>query len=80
MKIPSIKKLVDQYSLAQLKAAEAAMLEEQPLAIVVEGDDEGEQLTHIMAAQFIKQEMEQKGLDYLAALRSYSGRVRNSSS
>jgi hypothetical protein len=78
MKITAIKKLVDQYSLLQLKAAEEAMLEEQLPAIAVEGDDEGEQLTHIMAAQFIKQEMEQKGVDYLTALRTYSGRVRNS--
>ena len=78
MKIPSIKKLVDQYSLPQLKTAEEAILEEQQPAIEVEGDDEGEQLTHVMAAQFIKEEMEQKGVDYLTALRSYSGRVRNS--
>jgi len=78
MKIPSIKKLVDQYSITQLKAAEDALLDEQQPAIEVEGDDEGEKLTHIMAAQFIKEEMEQKGLDYLSALRSYSGRVRNS--
>ena len=78
MKIPSIKKLVDSFSLEQLQAAEAAILEEQKPAIEVEGDDEGEQLTHIMAAQFIRQEMDQKGADYLTALRAYSGRVRNS--
>ncbi len=78
MKIPSIKKLVDSFSLEQLQAAEAAILEKQKPAIEVEGDDEGEQLTHIMAAQFIRQEMDQKGADYLTALRAYSGRVRNS--
>lgn len=78
MKIPSIKKLVDQHTLAELKAAEEAILEGQKTAIEVEGEDEGEQLTHVMAAQFIRGEMEQKGLDYMSALRSYSGRVRNS--
>lgn len=78
MKIPSIKKLVDQYSFEELKAAEEALLEEQVPGIEVEGEDEGEKLTHLMAAQFIKQEMDTKGADYLSALRTYSGRVRNS--
>ena len=78
MKIPAIKKLVENFSLDQLKAAESALLEEQKPEIPVEGDDEGEMLTHLLAAQFIKEEMEKKGLDYLTALRAYSGRVRNS--
>jgi hypothetical protein len=78
MKIPSIKKLVDNYSLDELKAAEEALLEEKNPAIEVEGEDEGEKLTHVMAAQFIKQEMQEKAVDYMTALRTYSSRVRSS--
>jgi hypothetical protein len=78
MKIPAIKKLVDNFSFEELQAAEAALLDEQQPAIEVEGDDEGEKLTHLLAAQFILQEMAEKGVDYLTALRAYSGRVRNS--
>ncbi len=78
MKIPAIKKLVDNFSTEELQAAEAALLEEQQPAIEVEGDDEGEKLTHLLAAQFILLEMAEKGVDYLTALRAYSGRVRNS--
>jgi hypothetical protein len=77
MKIPSIKKLVDACNIQQLQAAEEAILEGLSPEIEVEGDDEGEQLTHIMAALFIREEME-KGADYLTALRTYSGRVRSS--
>ncbi len=62
----------------QLQAAEAALLEERKPDIEVEGMDEGEQLTHLMAAQFILQEMKEKGVDYITALRAFSGRVRNS--
>lgn len=78
MKIPSIKKLVDNFSLSELAAAELAILEEQNPAIEVEGEDEGEKLTHVMAARFIKQEMQEKAVDYMTALRTYSGRVRSS--
>lgn len=62
----------------QLQAAEAALLEERKPDIEVEGMDEGEQLTHLMAAQFILQEMKENGVDYITALRAFSGRVRNS--
>jgi hypothetical protein len=78
MKIPCIKKLVDNYSPDELKAAEEAILEEQNPAIEVEGEDEGEKLTHVMAARFIKQEMQDKAVDYMTALRTYSSRVRSS--
>jgi hypothetical protein len=78
MKLPSIKKLVESYSIPQLQAAEEAILEEKQPEIEIEGSDEGEKLTHIMAAVFIIQEMQSKGLEYNAALRAYSSRVRTS--
>lgn len=78
MKIPAIKKLVEAYSIEDLKNAEAAMLEEQQPAIEVEGEDEGEQLTHILAAMDILQNMKDKEINTAQALRLYSQRVRKS--
>ena len=77
MQIPVIKKLVETYSLAQLQSAESAMMEEQKPAIEVEGKDEGECLTHVLASIYIKEKMEQ-GVAFNQALRDFSQRVRNS--
>jgi hypothetical protein len=77
MQIPIIKKLVEAYSLTQLKDAEDAMMEEQKPAIEVEGKDEGECLTHVLASIYIKEKMEQ-GTAFNQALRDFSQRVRNS--
>jgi hypothetical protein len=78
MKLPVIKKLVETSSLEDLLAAEEAILSESEPSIPVEGDDEGEQLTHVLAAIFIKNEMAHKGLDYTSALRAYTLKVRTS--
>jgi hypothetical protein len=76
MKIPAIKKLVETYSLQELMAAEEAIVEEQQPAIEVEGDDEGEQLTHVLAAVWILNHMEDNNLDFKTALREYTKKVR----
>ena len=78
MKIPAIKKLVENYSLAQLQEAENAILEEQKPSIEIEGDDEGECLTHILASIYIKDRMEHHATPFNQALREFSQRVRNS--
>ena len=78
MQIPVIKKLVEQYSLAQLQAAEETMMEEQKPAIEVEGKDEGECLTHVLASIYIKHKIEKEGVSFNQALRDFSQRVRNS--
>jgi hypothetical protein len=78
MKIPAIKKLVENYSIAQLQEAENAILEEQNPAIEVEGDNEGEQLTHILASIYIKDKMENHATPFNQALRDFSQRVRKS--
>ena len=78
MKIPVIKKLVETYDIATLSLAEEAIMEEQVPEIEVDGDDEGEQLTHLLAAIYIKGEMEKNSLDFIQALRSYTSRVRTS--
>lgn len=77
MQIPIIKKLVEQYSLAQLQSAEEAMIEEQKPVIEVEGKDEGECLTHVLAAIYIKEKVDQ-GVAFNQALRDFSQRVRKS--
>ena len=76
MKIPVIKKLVETQTLDALTAAEEALMEEQPLAIEVEGDDEGEQLTHVIAAAWILNYMNDNGVDFKTALREYTKKVR----
>ena len=54
MKIPAIKKAVENYSIDELKAAEEALYAEEKLPAEIEGDDEGEELTHVLAAIWIK--------------------------
>jgi hypothetical protein len=78
MKIPAIKKLVESYSDRQLAAAEEALLEEQKPEIEIEGDDEGEQLTHTLAARWILEKMKNEGAEFNFALREYTKRVRTS--
>lgn len=78
MKIPVVKKLVENQSMEDLIAAEEALVEDKPLPIEVGGDDEGEKLTHILAAIFILDKMKSDGVDFKSALREYTRRVRES--
>lgn len=78
MKLPVIKKAVETFSVEELKSAENALLEGENLPIPIDGDDEGEQLTHVLAAIFIKETMAAEGIEYNAALRKYTQRVRTS--
>lgn len=78
MKLPVIKHLAETYTLEQLKAAEEAILNEQKPAIEIEGTDEGEQLTHAIAAISILEDMAKNNLDVRTAMRNYTQRVRNS--
>ena len=78
MKIPAIKKLVESVSVEQLTEAETALLNEEALPFEVEGSDEGEQLTHIMAAIYILNQMNDTGVDFKTALREYTQKVRES--
>ena len=77
MKIPVVKKLVEEYSIEQLQAADEALAEEQVPEIEIEGEDEGEKLTHAFAALWIKQRMKE-GLEFKKALREYTSKVRES--
>ncbi len=77
MKIPAVKKLVEHYSLDELNQAEESILNEESPKIEIGGDDEGEMLTHVSAAQWILKEMA-KGEDFKSSLRNYTHKVRNS--
>ena len=48
------------------------------LGVEVAGSDEGEQLTHVLAALFILEQIEQKNLSFTDALRAYTEKVRSS--
>jgi tetrahydromethanopterin S-methyltransferase subunit A len=78
MKVPAIRKLVNQYSVDELQSAEEALYEEKPMPIEVEGKDEGEQLTHVIAALWIKNDMAQNNLELGKSLRNYTQKVRSS--
>ena len=76
MKISAIKQLVETHTVAELHTAEDALLNEQVPAIEVPGDDEGEQLTHVLAAVWIHQYMDEHGAVFPVALREYTKKVR----
>ena len=78
MKISAIKKAVEAHELEALEAAEVNMMDGEAPGIEVEGEDEGEQLTHILAAIFIRKTMAENGCDVKTALRSYTQKVRQS--
>lgn len=78
MKIPVIKQLVETYSLPELEEAESDIMEERPVALKDAGDDAGDQLTNIMAAIWIKKEIQESGSDLKTALRAYTQKVRDS--
>ncbi|TVR37557.1 MAG: hypothetical protein EA392_12390 [Cryomorphaceae bacterium] len=77
MKVPVIKKLAEEHNIATLEKAEEAILNEEKPTIEVTGDDEGEQLTHVLAAIEIRRSME-GGKTLNEAVRAYSQRVRKS--
>lgn len=78
MKLSAIKKLVDSASIEDLLLAERALRNLQNPSLEVDGEDEGEQLTHVLAARFIQIQMSENGLDYVAALRLFLTKVRTS--
>lgn len=78
MKIPVIKKLVKEYSLEDLQQAENDIADELTPKIVIEGEDEGEQLTHAHAAVWILEQMNQNNTTFEKELRNFTQRVRNS--
>ncbi len=77
MKIPEIKRLVEEANLESLQKAAEYIEEEKSPEIEVKGSDAGEKLTHLYGAIWIKEEIN-KGKEFKTALREFSARVRNS--
>ncbi len=78
MKLPVVSKLASSNSLELLLLAEQALYNGEPLPIEVDGADEGEQLTHLIAAIWILNDMEMNGNDLKTSLRLYTKLVRDS--
>ena len=78
MKIPEIKKAVENFSITQLKKAEEDIINDKVPEIDLGGADEGENLTHSIAAIWILELMKLQNIDFNAALRQYTSKVRNS--
>lgn len=76
MKIPAIKELVENQPLETLRMAEEALINEETPQIAIKGDDEGEQLTHTIAAIWIIEKMQAEQLEFKDALRKYTEMVR----
>jgi hypothetical protein len=78
MKLPVIKSLAETQNLETLKQAEELLLNGENLPFEVGGEDEGEQLTHILGAIDILERVKNEGIDLRTAIRGFSERVRNS--
>ncbi len=78
MKLPVIRSLAEKHTIEELKLAEESILDEQKPPFEVLGDDEGEQLTHVISAIAIKEDMAAYGVELRVALRNYAERVRKS--
>ncbi len=78
MKLPVIKDLAETKSISQLKEAEEKLINGEELPFEVKGDDEGEQLTHILGALDILERVENEKIDLKTATRAFFERVRNS--
>jgi len=77
MKLPVIKSLAETCTIEMLREAEQALLNEEKPSFEIGGDDEGEQLTHVLAAIQIL-ELVQQGTELRQAIRQYTERVRKS--
>ena len=77
MKVPVIKKLCETYSLEEITKAEEAIAEGLTPEIEIEGEDEGEQLTHAFGAKFVLERVK-IGVDMKSALREFTQKVRSS--
>ena len=78
MKINAIKDLVENYELSEIETLTNQLENGEVLSQAVGGEDEGEQLTHLLGAAWIVQQMQQNGTDFKTEIRNFSARVRGS--
>lgn len=77
MKVPAIRKLL-KVDIELLRKAEEDLALEQTPEIEIEGADEGEKLTHVFGAIWIKEQMASGEMDEKTALRAFTQKVRSS--
>lgn len=75
MKIAEVKRLATTYTHAQIEDAVSAFEIERRNPLEVTGENDGEKMSHLLAASFVRKQMD-KGLDLNLAVREYSKRVR----
>lgn len=78
MKVNVVKQLAETHSIQALKENLLLIENGEPLSIEVGGDDEGEQMTHLLGAIWILEQMMVNSTDLKTELRKFTARVRNS--
>lgn len=79
MNITAIRSLVESdVSDDELRIAEADLLEERKPCIDIIGDDDGERLTHVMAALWVRAYQRETNSETMSAIREYTKKVRSS--
>ncbi len=75
MKIAEVKRLATSFSHEQIEQAVSAFEVERQNILEVSGENDGEKMSHLLAASFVRKQID-KGLDINSAVREYSKRVR----
>lgn len=82
MQVAEIKRLAEAHSAEELlKMADCLENEvehELHLDTYVQGSDEGERLTHVLGALWIREQVQENGTDLRTELRNFSQKVRTS--
>lgn len=77
MKLPAIKKLL-KVDIEELRKAEELLAEEKEPQLKIEGDDQGDKLTHVFGAIWVKEQIAAGTMDEKEALRAFTKKVRGS--
>jgi hypothetical protein len=78
MKLDEVKRLAMTADLDALRTAEIELTEGNALSLEVHGEDEGEQLTHILSAIWVLEHMETYVCNLPIAMRALTQKVRTS--
>lgn len=72
MNVEAIQKLVEaKYPIDILDEAEMALLNEEEPLIKIDGENDGDQITTLIAAKWIIEEMQSSECDFNTALKKY---------
>jgi hypothetical protein len=75
MNVPVVKKLASECSRTQIDEAVLAFEKNRSNLLSVEGNDDGEKMSNLLAAQFVRHRMD-NGMELNLALREYGQRVK----